>query len=104
MAEEPKDLPSLANTPWWELRIALEENKILKSDREYRRIPGPSVRGAHGLCLPTQRGGQSSCRSPGRLAQWSFELWQFDMQLEIATSRLLAYESVRISEHGFGRD
>jgi len=40
MAEEPKDLPSLANTPWWELyrdeelqrliRIALEENKDLK--------------------------------------------------------------------------
>ena len=40
MAEEPKDLPSLANMPWWELyrdeelqrliRIALEENKDLK--------------------------------------------------------------------------
>jgi multidrug efflux system outer membrane protein len=40
MAEEPKDLPSLANVPWWELyqdeelqrliRIALEENKDLK--------------------------------------------------------------------------
>lgn len=40
MAEEPKDLPSLANIPWWELyqdeelqrliRIALEENKDLK--------------------------------------------------------------------------
>ena len=40
MAEEQKDLPSLANTPWWELyhdeglqkliRIALEENKDLK--------------------------------------------------------------------------
>ena len=40
MAEEQKDLPSLANAPWWELyhdeelqkliRIALEENKDLK--------------------------------------------------------------------------
>ena len=40
MAEDQKDLPSLANTPWWELyhdeelqkliRIALEENKDLK--------------------------------------------------------------------------
>jgi len=40
MAEEPKDLPSMANMPWWELyqdeelqrliRIALEENKDLK--------------------------------------------------------------------------
>jgi len=40
MAEEPKDLPSLANMPWWELyqdedlqrliRIALEENKDLQ--------------------------------------------------------------------------
>src|SRR4026209_193666 len=40
MAEEPKDLPSLANMPWWDLyrdeelqrliRIALEENKNLK--------------------------------------------------------------------------
>src|SRR5512144_1405022 len=40
MAEEQKDLPSLANTPWWELyrdeelqrliRVALEENKDLK--------------------------------------------------------------------------
>jgi multidrug efflux system outer membrane protein len=40
MAEEPKDLPSLANVPWWELyhdeelqkliRIALVENKDLK--------------------------------------------------------------------------
>ncbi|WP_455388880.1 efflux transporter outer membrane subunit [Petrachloros mirabilis] len=40
MAEEAKDLPSLANTPWWELykdeelqrliRIALDENKDLK--------------------------------------------------------------------------
>lgn len=40
MAEEPKDLPSLANMPWWELyrdeelqhliHIALEENKDLK--------------------------------------------------------------------------
>jgi len=40
MAEEPKDLPSLANMPWWELyqdeelqrliRIALDENKDLK--------------------------------------------------------------------------
>src|SRR5262249_38979634 len=40
MAEEPKDLPSLANMPWWELyqdeelqrliRMALEENKDLK--------------------------------------------------------------------------
>src|SRR5258705_13029900 len=40
MAEESKDLPSLANMPWWELyqdeelqrliRIALEENKDLK--------------------------------------------------------------------------
>lgn len=40
MAEEPKDLPSLANMPWWDLyrdeelqrliRIALEENKDLK--------------------------------------------------------------------------
>ena len=40
MSEEPKDLPSLANMPWWELyqdeelqrliRIALEENKDLK--------------------------------------------------------------------------
>src|SRR5262249_10285114 len=40
MAEEQKDLPSLANVPWWELyqdeelqrliRIALEENKDLK--------------------------------------------------------------------------
>ena len=40
MAEEPKDLPSLANMPWWELyqdeelqrliRIALEENKDIK--------------------------------------------------------------------------
>ena len=40
MAEEAKDLPSLANMPWWELyrdeelqrliRIALEENKDLK--------------------------------------------------------------------------
>src|SRR4029078_12834186 len=40
MAEETKDLPSLANMPWWELyqdeelqrliRIALEENKDLK--------------------------------------------------------------------------
>ena len=39
MAEEPKDLPSLANMPWWELyqdeelqqliRIALDENKDL---------------------------------------------------------------------------
>ena len=38
MAEEPKDLPSLANMPWWELyqdeelqrliRIALEETRI----------------------------------------------------------------------------
>src|SRR5512132_585793 len=40
MAEESRDLPSLANMPWWELyqdeelqrliRIALEENKDLK--------------------------------------------------------------------------
>ena len=40
MAEEPKDLPSLANMPWWELyqdedlqrliRIALEESKDLQ--------------------------------------------------------------------------
>src|SRR5690349_10189337 len=40
MAEDPKDMQSLANVPWWELyrdeelqrliRIALEENKDLK--------------------------------------------------------------------------
>ena len=90
MAEEPRDLPSLANVSWWELRIALEENKILKSDREYRRIPGPSVHGAHGLCSQLSATGNLPVARLGGVAQSYFELWQFDMQLEIATRRLLA--------------
>ena len=74
MAEEPKDLPSLANMPWWELyrdeelqhliRIALEENKDLKrAVAQYRRIPGAPVHRSNGLCPSIERDGQSSHRS-----------------------------------------
>ncbi|HEX7092509.1 MAG TPA: efflux transporter outer membrane subunit [Nitrospiraceae bacterium] len=164
MAEEPKDLPSLANMPWWELyrdeelqrliRIALEENKDLKqtvaSIEEFQarlstarmdfapqlsatasvpaarlggvRFPGfPSpfnyyvqgslsweldiwgrIRRANEAGLADLLAREENRRAVtlqivGGVAQAYFDLRQFDMQLEIATRTLSAWEeSVRI--------
>lgn len=164
MAEEPKDLPSLANMPWWELyrdeelqrliRIALDENKDLKqtvaSIEEFQarlstarmdfvpqlsatgnlpvarlggvRFPGfPSpfnyyvqgslsweldiwgrIRRANEAGLADLLAREENRRAVtlqivGGVAQAYFDLRQFDMQLEIATRTLSAWEeSVRI--------
>ena len=164
MAEEPKDLPSLANMPWWELyqdeelqrliRIALEENKDLKqtiaSIEEFRarlstarmdfapqlsatgNVPAARLGGVRfpGFASPFNYYAQGSLsweldiwgrirraneagladllvreenrravtlQIVGGVAQAYFDLRQFDMQLEIATRTLSAWEeSVRI--------
>lgn len=166
MAEEPKDLPSLANMPWWELyrdeelqrliRIALEENKDLKRavasiDEFQARLftarmdfapqfsatgnfplartggflfPGfPSsfnhygqgslsweldiwgrIRRANEAGLADLLAREENRRAVtlqivGGVAQAYFDLRQFDMQMEISTRTLSAWEeSVRIGQ------
>ena len=167
MAEEGKDLPSLANAPWWELyrdaelqkliRIALEENKDLKravatvdefaarllvaktdfapqmtgaanapafgSTRNiaFPGVPNPfnyyaqgnlaweldiwgRIRRSNEAALGDLLAREESRRAlilqiVGGVAQSYFDLRQFDMQLEIATRTLQAWEeSVRIAQ------
>ena len=167
MAEEGKDLPTLANTAWWELyrdaelqkliRIALEENKDLKRavatvDEFAARLLvaktdfAPQMTGAanapafgntHNINFPgfpnafnyyvqgnlaweldiwgrIRRSNEAALgdllareesrralilQIVGGVAQSYFDLRQFDMQLEIATRTLQAWEeSVRIAQ------
>ena len=167
MVEEGKDLPSLANTAWWELyrdaelqkliRIALEGNKDLKravatvdefaaralvaktdfapqmngtvnapafgSTRNFQfpGFPNPfnyyvqgnlaweidiwgRIRRSNEAALGDLLAREESRRAlilqiVGGVAQAYFDLRQFDMQLEIATRTLQAWEeSVRISQ------
>ena len=167
MAEEGKDLPSLANVPWWELyrdeelqkliRIALEENKDLKRsvatvdefaarllvaktdfapqmnatvnapvfgntrNFQFRGFPNAfnyyvqgnlaweldiwgRIRRSNEAALGDLFAREENRRAiilqlVGGVAQAYFDLRQFDMQLEIATRTLQAWEeSVRISQ------
>jgi multidrug efflux system outer membrane protein len=167
MAEGEKDLPSLANTPWWELykdeelqrliRVALDENKDLKravaTVEEYearalvaktdfapqmsvtanapvfgntRNIAFPGfpnpfnyygrgdlaweldiwgrIRRSNEAALGDLLAREENRRAiilqiVGGVAQAYFDLRQFDMQLEIATRTLQAWEeSVKISQ------
>jgi len=110
MAEEAKDLPSLANMPWWELyqdeelqrliRIALEENKDLKRaiasiDEFQARLYTARMDFAPQLSAT----GNLPVARLDVVAQSYFDLRQFDMQLEIAKRTLLAWEElVRIGQ------
>lgn len=167
MAEEGKDLPSLANVPWWELyrdeelqkliRIALGENKDLKRsvatvdefaarllvaktdfapqmnatvnapvfgntrNFQFRGFPNAfnyyvqgnlaweldiwgRIRRSNEAALGDLFAREENRRAiilqlVGGVAQAYFDLRQFDMQLEIATRTLQAWEeSVRISQ------
>ncbi|HEY6974524.1 MAG TPA: efflux transporter outer membrane subunit [Nitrospiraceae bacterium] len=167
MAEAEKDLPSLANVPWWELyrdeelqkliRVALEENKDLKravatvdefaarllvaktdfapqmsvsanapafgntKNVAFPGFPNPfnyyvrgdlaweldiwgRIRRSNEAALGDLLAREDSRRAlilqiVGGVAQAYFDLRQFDMQLEIATRTLRAWEdSVRISQ------
>lgn len=167
MAEEGKDLPSLANVPWWELyqdeelqkliRIALEENKDLKRsvatvdefaarllvaktdfapqmnatvnapvfgntrNFQFRGFPNAfnyyvqgnlaweldiwgRIRRSNEAALGDLFAREENRRAiilqlVGGVAQAYFDLRQFDLQLEIATRTLQAWEeSVRISQ------
>ncbi len=167
MAEEGKDLPSLANTAWWELyrdaelqkliRIALEENKDLKravatvdefaarllvaktdfapqmngtanapslgntKNIQFKGFPNAfnyyvqgnlaweldiwgRIRRSNEAALGDLLAREESRRAivlqiVGGVAQAYFDLRQFDLQLEIATRTLQAWEeSVRIAQ------
>lgn len=167
MAEEQKDLPSLANVPWWELyhdeelqkliRIALVENKDLKraiatvdefaaralvaktdfAPQMNATINAPAFGNSKNVAFPgfpnpfnyyvqgnlaweidiwgrIRRSNEAALgdllvreenrralivQIVGGVAQVYFDLRQFDMQLEIATRTLQAWEeSVRIGQ------